>query len=853
MEYFVVALASNERRCSRCGVDTAEGYELQAANVPIFFFFERDSNDPMNPGVRFFNRPLAPAPKRALVSVGSRLAGRPAGAAAAAGRATLPHPPRSKRHVLANDNHHPISSSLSIPTAKHELHLDTNHRAHLTNSNFSKIKINVKAQNIREIDLSSNKLKYINKGLFNKFTNLRKLILSKNGIISIFEESFDGLTKLESLDLSENNLTTLANVFTPLKNLQHLNLSRNNIEFIHENYFNNWLLQHLDVSHNNLRKLAPGALQLLPNLARLLLTDNPHLGVPQLDTQLLVGTGRRLQQIDASRTGLYQVPEAFTHSVRFLSLVGNRISSIRCGDLDSYPLLQSLDFSDNKIVAVEEDSLGRLEMLLFLNINKNLLTTVPKSLPDELKYLSINNNLVKNITVPDFKNLPNLRILMLKSNQIRYIQDHVFDDLLSLEMLDLSNNPIQALSSSTFDGPLSLRDLRLCFLNLSVPAQDGAFPMSSPESVQMLHLQSSPGLARQLLADSAALAAFSHLQYLDLRLNNLSEIRNDLLFYLAQLKTLRLHGNNINCSAELWLRDWMIWNKSLSDGETCYYSTTETKADMNKYNCTFPETFTISESLPPVNLYSTEMINKLLRYYGYINNKTDKASKRNAKGNIRETKLTMTRESGGKSLNSFDKLKQDDLSISKMDNNIISNDYLNDTAVVKARESSKVLDQNKLQNDQFNIDHRFLDIESFVSSRNMKKPNDGEATEIRRRNRSGKRLNTPVNITKKENEIAESVFLKSSQLSSTAVTLGNGTVGGRFSTNSSEKTEFSPYQSAHGGYAQYVGTVAVCSLIVLSLILWASFRLRYRRRREPASTDTEDQIEVSNISGGVLW
>ncbi|KAJ2951907.1 hypothetical protein O0L34_g4159 [Tuta absoluta] len=724
----------------------------------------------------------------------------------------------------------------------------------IRNSNFSQIKINVKAQNMREIDLSSNKLKHINKGLFNKFTNLRKLILSKNEIINIFEESFDGLTKLESLDLSENNLTTLANVFTPLKNLQHLNLSRNNIEFIHENYFNNWLLQHLDVSHNNLRKLAPGALQLLPNLARLLLTDNPHLGVTQLDTQLLVGTGRRLQQIDASRTGLFQVPEAFTHSVRFLSLVGNRISSIRCGDLDSYPLLQSLDFSDNKIVAVEEDSLGRLEMLLFLNINKNLLTAVPKSLPDELKYLSINNNLVKNISVPDFKNLPNLRILMLKSNQIRYIQDHVFDDLLSLEMLDLSNNPIQALSSSTFDGPLSLRDLRLCFLNLSVPAQDGSFPMSSPESVQMLHLQSSPGLARQLLADSAALAAFSHLQYLDLRMNNLSEIRNDLLFYLAQLKTLRLHGNNINCSAELWLRDWMIWNKSLSDGETCYYSTTETKADLNKYNCTFPETFTISDSLPPVNLYSTEMINKLLRYYGYINNKTDKASRRGSKADIKETKLNMTRDNGGKSLNSLDRLRSDDLSTSKMDNNIISNDYLNDTAVVKARESSKVLDQNKLQNDQFNIDHRFLDIEPFVSTRNTKKINDNQVTEIRRRNRSGKRLNTPVNITKKAStEIVESVFLKSSHLSSTAVTLVNATVGERISTNSSEKTVFSPYQSANRSYAQYMGTVAVCSLIVLSLILWASFRLRYRRRREPASTDTEDQIEVSNISGGVLW
>ncbi|CAH0407445.1 unnamed protein product [Chilo suppressalis] len=731
----------------------------------------------------------------------------------------------------------------------------------LRNNNIIKTKIIVMSQKLQEIDLSLNQLQFIKEGLFNKFTNLRKLILSKNRILNIFEGSFSGLSKLESLDLSENNLTLLANVFTPLKNLQHLNLSRNNIEFIHENYFNNWLLQHLDVSHNNLRKLAPGALQLLPNLARLLLTDNPHLGITQLDTQLLVGTGRRLQQIDASRTGLYQVPEAFTHSVRFLSLVGNRITAVRCGDLDSYPLLQSLDFSDNKIASVEDDSLGRLEMLLFLNLNKNLLAVVPKSLPDELKYLSINNNMIRNLSIPDFKNLPNLRILLLQNNQIRYIQDHVFDDLLSLEMLDLSNNPIQSFSSNTFDGPLSLRDLRLCYLNLSVPEKDGSFPMSSPESVQMLHLQSSPGLARQLLADSAALAAFSHLQYLDLRMNNLTEIRNDLLFYLVQLKTLRLHGNKINCTSEQWIKDWMTWNNSLSNGETCYYSTSETKADVTKYNCTFSETFTISESLPPVNLYSTEMINKLLRYYGYLNNKTERGSKHennvnydtNYSGFTKSQKLLGKSKQKGQLLSHI--LRNENLLPTQIESKNILTDYFNETAVVKARESSRSLDQNKLQNDQFSIDHKFLDIEPYVAlpTKSTERTDHDDLLEIPHKNRSGKRLNTPINITRNTPEdsfkntskvkILEKLSYGSEKKSRT-----------EHSAKVSERTEYSPYQSAHTYYGQYMGTVAVSTLIVMSLILWASFRLRYRRRRMPVVNDEpEDQIEVSNISGGVLW
>ncbi|KPJ19517.1 Protein slit [Papilio machaon] len=492
------------------------------------------------------------------------------------------------------------------------------------------------------------------------------------------------------------------------------------------------------VSHNNLRKLAPGALQLLPNLARLLLTDNPHLGITQVDTQLLVGTGRRLQQIDASRIGLYQVPEAFTHSVRFLSLIGNKITAIRCGDLDSYPLLQSLDFAENQIASVEDDSLGRLEMLLFLNINKNLLTAVPKSLPDELKYLSLSNNSIKNISIPDFKNLPNLRMLLLQYNEIQFIQDHVFDDLLSLEMLDLSYNPIKMLSPSTFDGPLSLRDLRLCYLNVSVPQEVGSFPMSSPESVQMLHLQSSPGLARQLLADSAALAAFSHLQYLDLRMNNLTD-------------------NKIN----------------------------NTNKPSQK-----------STRLPP-SYYE--------KHDGKMNYKLNDPSKQNQ---------------------------------------TLVNENLNGSSITKNSLLVKIFDGNKYQNDQLKIDRRFLDIEVAVStpSRTSKSVDYSDTTDVKRKSFSGKRLNTPI-----LSKIPPAPYIFTTTKLNTQITSNEA-----YTANPNDKLEYSPYQAKGPNYAQYIGAAAVTGLIVMSLILWLSFRLRFRRRRS-LPVDTDNQIEVSNISGGVLW
>ncbi|XP_041971310.1 leucine-rich repeat-containing protein 40 [Aricia agestis] len=711
----------------------------------------------------------------------------------------------------------------------------------LANNSISKVIMNVQFLKVRQIDLSYNRLRSLNKAQFGDFVNLRQLILRKNEIHSIAEDSFVGLTKLETLDLSDNRLTILTNVFLPLSNLQHLNISRNELQNLSDNYFNNWVLQHLDISHNELRTVAPAALQHLPNLARLLIADNPHLGIARLDTQLLVGTGRRLQQIDASRTGLSKVPEAFTHSVRFLSLVGNNITAIRCGDLDSYPLLQSLDFSENKISSIEDDSLGRLEMLLFLNVNKNYLGAVPKSLPDELKYLSFNDNLIKNLSILDFKNLPNLKILLIKNNLISYIEDHVFDDLLSLEMLDLSNNPIRTLSSNTFDGPLSLRDLRLCFLNVSMPGADGSFPMSSPESVQMLHLKSSPGLARLLLADSAALAAFSRLQYLDLRMNNISEVRNDLLFYLVQLKTLRLHGNRLNCTNETWLTDWMNWNRNSSNDETCYYSTPEAKLEMSKYNCTFPETFTISESLPPVNLYSTEMINKLLRYYGYLYNKTEKSPPK--RSNDIQTAATNQNKNSYENFTSSGEQVKDrrKINIGNDSNEInFSNKPSFGGTQLRKKSASFYESINKRP-----LDSRKSSATRVENNNNIKTGVDSYVPFVRAKlNIDGvdrvtqpKSTDAPILVPEKKSNFEENQ---------------NAPTENAYTNNN--LLEYSPYQSIRSKYAEYTITIGVVSLLVTAVGLWVGFRLHFKRRRaQEINSSIEDQIEVSNISGGVLW
>lgn len=410
------------------------------------------------------------------------------------------------------------------------------------------------ATNLQSLDLSNNKLESFK---INPIETLEVLNISANAIESLNALSFEKLSALKSLDLTGNILSVIDDkVLNPLVSLQHLNLSKNRLEILNEASFSSLLhLQQLDVSWNRLAKVAPGSLQ-LPSLARLLLAGNPNLGNFQ-QPALLVGTGRRLQTVDASRTGLKQVPAALTHSIRTLRLAGNSITTVNCGDLDSYPLLQLLDFTSNNLESVEDDALGRLDSLYVLYLTDNKLRSIPRSLPERLRVLHLEKNKIEQIRNVDLQGLPFLEVLLLGDNKIKTIEENSFIQLTSLETLDLSRNPISILTAGTFSGPIQLRALRLSKIQAIPPAKEMTFPLSSPEHLVILDLSHSPGLARQLLADTAALAAARELQELDLSNSILSHVRSDLLHFLPQLRIFRLHGNPLNCTDLQWLALWM--------------------------------------------------------------------------------------------------------------------------------------------------------------------------------------------------------------------------------------------------------------------------------------------------------
>lgn len=413
-------------------------------------------------------------------------------------------------------------------------------------------------QNLLALDVSNNLIQNIRGSPFRILCSLEVLNLSGNAIDFIPADSFCGV-RLLALDLAENNLTEVTDdSFDALSTLQQLNLSKNQIVSLSENCFSSLQrLQQLDLSWNKLMYVSPGTLQGLPSLSRLMIAGNAALGGSSKESALLLGTGKRLQTLDASRTGLKHVPASLTHSVRTLRLVANSIRNVECGDLDSYPLLQLLDLTSNLVEEMEEDALGRLEMLVILYLTDNKLQAIPRSLPDRLKVLHLEFNRIEQIVSGDLLGLPKLEVLLLNDNDIKVVQEGAFSQMASLIALDLSRNPITILPAGTLAGPSRLQVLRLSSLTVDPPIEDGSFPVPSPEHLVRLDLSQSPGLARQLLSDTAALAAFRELQELNLTNTDLITLRSDLLHFVPQLRDLHIAGNQLNCSGLLWLTLWM--------------------------------------------------------------------------------------------------------------------------------------------------------------------------------------------------------------------------------------------------------------------------------------------------------
>uniref|UniRef100_A0A8C4XAA8 Toll-like receptor 4 n=1 Tax=Erpetoichthys calabaricus TaxID=27687 RepID=A0A8C4XAA8_ERPCA len=195
-------------------------------------------------------------------------------------------------------------------------------------------------------------------------------------------------------------------------NARYVLLMNNKIDFIQLDLLNEYLsLEFLVLSNNRLTDEAiEGAFEGIEKLTRLFLDDN----------------------------FLTSIPADLPPSLEELRLNHNNINQIFPNISD----LLFLDLSSNKLKnkGINKHSFRHMINLENLNLEKNLLHSVPKHLPKSLKTLILKGNKIVSVSKDAFLKMTNLEQLGLSHNKIFKVAPSAFKGLSALHHLDISYN-----------------------------------------------------------------------------------------------------------------------------------------------------------------------------------------------------------------------------------------------------------------------------------------------------------------------------------------------------------------------------------------------------------------------------
>ncbi|XP_014280647.1 podocan isoform X4 [Halyomorpha halys] len=524
--------------------------------------------------------------------------------------------------VISNLTQLDLSYNLIEDLSENVSKLNKLSHLYVRNNQISSI-TNFSSTSLKFLDASENKIEKLTIG---NSPSLRQLTLSNNLIKTIQPKLYNVIPNLEILNLSSNFLTKLEDHSFNLTNLLQLDLNNNEISSLSQKCFSGLSrLQVLNISLNRIQTVSPSTFQYLNGLFHLVVSENKELS--SQDFGLLLAT-RRLKSVYASKTNQNKIPSSLTRSVRYLVLSFNNISQIECGDLDSYPLLNSLNLANNMISYIEDDALGRLELLTSINLDHNHLETVPHTLPNNLKYLFLQNNKIKSINNNDFTGLQQLVQLDLSFNLIYELKDSSFSQLYGLEKLNLSGNFINTFPINSFSNLQNLKILDLSYLsNVTECNQALCFPVPDHNQLQELYMKNSSVLVNIFLKDVAAQKTFEQLSILDVSNSNITFMKRDFSTYLSRLTKLNIQGNKINCSSIEQIFAWF----HLKEEERCIFIISEDHPVDQSLNTTTTTIKPIllstkgkSKKLEPTEISTTTTEDKAVtKEYQNYDNKTD--------------------------------------------------------------------------------------------------------------------------------------------------------------------------------------------------------------------------------------
>ncbi|KAF6339681.1 leucine rich repeat containing G protein-coupled receptor 5 [Rhinolophus ferrumequinum] len=304
----------------------------------------------------------------------------------------------------------------------------------------------------------------------------------------------------------------------------------------------------------------PAHCQCEPDGRMLLRVDCSDLGLSELPSNLSVFTS----YLDLSMNNISELPPSPLHTLRFLEelrLAGNALTYIPKGAFAGLYSLKVLMLQNNHLRQVPTEALQNLRSLQSLHLHNNRIHSLGKKCFDglhSLETLDLNyNNLDEFPTA--IRTLSNLKELGFHSNNIKSIPEKAFVGNPSLITIHFYDNPIQLVGRSAFQHLPELRTLTLNgasqiteFPDLTGTASlesltlTGAQISSLPQTVcdQLPNLQVLD-LSYNLLEDLPSFSVCQKLQKIDLRHNEIYEIKVDTFQQLLSLRSLNLAWNKI--------------------------------------------------------------------------------------------------------------------------------------------------------------------------------------------------------------------------------------------------------------------------------------------------------------------
>ena len=321
---------------------------------------------------------------------------------------------------------------------------------------------------VEEMQLTASAVKALDKDIFDGLDGLKFLYLHRNMLTTLDEGIFDGLDGLEYLTLSGNGLATLpAGLFDPLGGLITLYLYDNELTALDEDIFDGLDgLKFLYLHRNMLETLDEDIFDGLTSLTRLSLSNN---SLTELDEDIFDGLTSlsRLYLNNNSLTGLDEdiFDGGFTY-LSTLSLYSNELTALDEDIFDELQYLGSLYLNDNSLAALPEDIFDELQYLRSLYLNDNSLTALPEDIFEgmqRLQHLYLNNNSLATLDEDIFDGLTDLITLDLDENSLTTLDAGVFMDLgrSSFVRLYLRGNGLTALPAGIFNGLTGLQRLDL--------------------------------------------------------------------------------------------------------------------------------------------------------------------------------------------------------------------------------------------------------------------------------------------------------------------------------------------------------------------------------------------------------